>query len=138
MIFKKRSKLFWVEAILYAAIIIVCMLGSFGVFDAKAQEPLSVDTCEKWVNLPPNIRVSILRIGMITELRKSELGGATGPLIDCLSDYMPDLDKAIVDECGTDTREVFLDEVFDKHLERIVFRCLKWVRVEKTNETIRD
>ncbi len=34
---KEHPKLFWVEGLVYLAVIAMCMLGSFGVFDAKSQ-----------------------------------------------------------------------------------------------------
>ena len=146
---KEHPKLFWVEGLVYLAIVAVCMLGSFGVFDAKAQltelpdpqviqEPLAVGTCEAWVELPPALRIQILRYGMISELTKSELKEGTQSLIDCLSEYnnMQDLDKIVVNDCRRGEEE-FLTGVFDKSLERMVFRCLKWVNGEE-NETRKD
>jgi hypothetical protein len=133
MIFKRRSKLFWVEAFAYAAIILVCMLGSFGVFDAKGQE-ISAASCEKWTELPSPLRIQILRFGMVAELRKENLAAGNEALIECLGDHinLKILDEDIVAECDRGGEE-FLAEVFDRSLERIVFRCLKWVNVGTEN-----
>jgi hypothetical protein len=132
MIFKRRSKLFWVEATLYAALILVFMLGSFGVFDAKSQEiepPAAIEnaSCEKWIEVPSSLRIRILQYGMVTELMTTDLEEGVGSLISCLSqlDNMRLLDADIVAECHRGGEE-FLADVFDKSLERIVFRCLKW------------
>jgi hypothetical protein len=129
MIFKRKSKMFWVEAILYAAIIITCILGSFGVFDAKAQEPVAVDECAEWVKIPSLFRIQILRYGMITELITANLQEGTEGLVDCLSEHehMMLLDESIVAECRRGGNEQELADVFERSLERIVFKCLKWV-----------
>ena len=146
---KKHPKLFWVEAIMYAAIIIVCMLGSFGVFDAKGdqldillavppvveeplvEEPLPLDSCEKWLTLPSDLRINILRFGMMSEMRKAKLGPKANALTRCLgeSDNLQSLDFAIVAECNRSGEEN-LAPVFNANLERIVFKCLKWSREE--------
>ena len=139
---KKHPKLFWVEAVLYAAIILVCMLGSFGVFDAKSQEvqetqePVAVETvdeCEEWVNVPAPLRIQILRFGLVTEMIKADLGEGSEGLIDCLSEHqhMMILDGDIMTECLGGGDEEVLARVFDRSLERLVFRCLKWVHEEE-------
>jgi hypothetical protein len=132
MIFKRKAKLFWVEATLYAALILVFMLGSFGVFDAKSQEiepPAAVEnsSCEKWIEVPSSLRIRILQYGMVTELMATDLESGADTLINCLIqlDNMRLLDADIVAECHRGGEE-FLADVFDKSLERIVFRCLKW------------
>ncbi len=136
MIFKRKSKLFWVEAIVYAAIILVCMLGSFGVFDAKSQEPVAVETvdeCKEWVEIPTPLRIQILRFGLVTEMIKADLGEGSDTIISCLSEHehMMILDEDIMTEClgGGDIED--LAGVFEQSLERIVFRCLKWIHEEK-------
>lgn len=129
----------WIEPILFLSIVLVCILGSCGHFDAKAEEPIPVveepipvASCEKWVEVPQDLRVKLLRFRFITELRKADLTDGTESLIDCLSeiDNMKLLDNDIVAECDKGGEE-FLANVFDKSLERIVFRCLKWVNEEK-------
>ena len=75
----------------------------------------------------------VLRYGIMTELRKSNLEEEeTESLIECLSEYnnMKDLDKTIADRCHKGEEEN-LANVFDKSLERMVFRCLKWINGEK-------
>lgn len=132
MIFKRQSKLFWVEAFVYLAIIVTCILGSYGVFDAKAQG-LSVDICENWIELPHASRIMFLRYGIITELQKSNLEeGKTNSLIECLSEYknLKDLDETLVNECRK-SEEKNIAGVFDGSLRRMIFRCLKWVNGEK-------
>ena len=138
MIFKRRSKFFWVEAAVYLAIIIVCILGSYGVFDAKAQESstktLTVDICESWIEIPYDSRIMFLRYGIITELLKSNLEKEeTDSLIECLSEYknLKDLDGTIVNECSKGEEENVADVFDDKNLVRMVFRCMKWVNGEK-------
>jgi hypothetical protein len=133
MIFKRKSKMFWVEAFLYLVIIIMCMLGSFGVFDAKAQEGLSADICESWIELPHASRIMFLRYGIITELQKSNLEeGKTNSLIECLGEYknLKDLDETLVNECRK-SEEKNIAGVFEGSLKRMIFRCLKWVNGEK-------
>ncbi len=60
---KEHPKLFWVEGLVYLAIIAMCMLGSFGVFDSIApgaelpgpqaqQQTLGVGTCKAWSSFP--------------------------------------------------------------------------------------
>ena len=136
MIFKRKSKLFWVEAVLYAAIILVFMLGSFGVFDAKGQEPVvveSLDECEEWVKVPTMLRIQILRFGLVTEMIKADLGEGSETLIKCLGEqeHMVILDGDIMTECqgGGDMED--LARVFDRSLERLVFRCLKWIHEDE-------
>ncbi len=136
---KKHPKLFWVEGFVYLVIIVTCMLGSFGVFDAKAIEPvpgvveeqLTGGTCEMWVELPATLRIRILQFGMLTELMNTDIGSGKESLISCLSEHtqMKLLDEDIVAECNKGGEE-FLGDVFDRGLERIVFRCLKWVKTE--------
>ncbi len=146
---KEHPKMFWVEGLVYLAIIITCMLGSFGVFDAKAQltelpdpqvvqKPLAVDKCETWVELPATLRIRILQFGMITELMNTDIKSGKESMINCLSQHrhMKLLDEDIVAECNKGEKE-FLADVFDRGLEKIIFRCLKWVNGEE-NETSTD
>ncbi len=133
MIFKRRSKFFWVEAFFYLAILVMCILGSYGVFDAKAQEGLSVDICESWIEIPADSRIMFLRWGIITELLKSNLEEEErSSLAICLGEYknIKDLDETIMNECRKGEEEN-LAEVFDNSLYRMIFKCLKWVNGEK-------
>lgn len=139
MIFKRHSKLFWVEAFIYLVIIVTCMLGSFGVFDARyangreAQEGLSAAICESWIEIPADSRIMFLRFGIITELLKSNLEKEErNSLAICLGRYknIKDLDETIVNECRKGEEEN-LANVFERILEQKIFRCLKWVNGEK-------
>ena len=130
---KRHPKLFWVEGLVYLIIIAVCMLGSFGVFDAKAQEGGGLlDTCEEWVKIPATVRLQVLRYGITAELNKTELNEGTQSLSDCLGEYnnMQNLDKFIMAECRRGG-EANLAGVFERGLEKSVFGCLKWVNGEE-------
>lgn len=138
---KEHPKLFWVEGLVYLAIIAMCMLGSFGVFDAWAQltelpdpqtqtlfldtngvpNPLDTDVCKEWIETSPELRIMIL-----TQFFSRELEGrGLESLIKCLSEQnnVKYLDKAVVDECKSSQ-----ENVFENRLRRIVFKCLKWVK----------
>jgi hypothetical protein len=118
----------YIELVILLPLILVFIAGSCGVFDAKAQE-ISAASCEKWVEIPSPLRIQILRFGMVAELRKENLEAGNETLIACLGDHinLKILDEDIVSECRKGRGEEFLAEVFDRSLERIVFRCLKWV-----------
>jgi hypothetical protein len=115
--------------VIYAVIIIVCMLGSFGVLDAKSQERVAVDKCEEWVKVPMPLRVRILQFGLVKEMLKADLGKGSESLISCLSEHqhMMILDEDIMTECLGGGDEEDLAGVFDRSLERLIFRCLKWI-----------
>jgi hypothetical protein len=132
---KIHTKVWWAELAVLFSIIFVCILGS-RVPGAKAQDPVVVGECEAWVKVPAPVRIQILRLGLVTEMIASNLGEGSESLIDCLSEHehMVILDGDIMTECLGGGDDEDLEGVFDRSLERLVFRCLKWVHEEENFE----
>jgi hypothetical protein len=125
----------YLELVILLPLILIFVAGSCGVFDAKAQE-ISAASCEKWTELPSPLRIQILRFGMVAELRKENLAAGNETIIACLGDHinLKILDEDIVAECRRGGDEEQLADVFDRSLERIVFRCLKWANEGKIHQ----